>query len=231
MCKRFALDLDWNAIAAQFSVAEEDVRGDVLPRPSYNIAPTQNIAVIAQGKDGHRHLTGAYWSLIPSWSSGKTLPYPTYNARVESAHVKSTFAESTRSRRTIIPASGYYEWRGRRPFYFSPEMESTALTMAGLYSWRRPSAASLWQLTATILTCPAVDGPATVHDRMPLLVPAGMTSEWLDPSIDGARLLAPMRKAGAELSARLHFHEVAPPEGDGPSLIRPINREEPMRLF
>ena len=40
MCKRFALDLDWDAIAAQFSVAEEDVRGDVLPRPSYNIAPT-----------------------------------------------------------------------------------------------------------------------------------------------------------------------------------------------
>lgn len=40
-----------------------------------------------------------------------------------------------------------------------------------------------------------------------------------------------MRKAGAELSARLHFHEVAPPEGDGPSLIRPINREEPMWLF
>ena len=177
MCKRFALDLDWDAIAAQFSVAKEDVRGDVLPRPSYNIAPTQNIAVIAQGKDGHRHLTGAYWSLIPSWSPGKTLPYPTYNARVESAHVKSTFAESTRSRRTIIPASGYYEWKGRRPFYFSPEMESTALAMAGLYSWRRPSAASLWQLTATILTCPAVDGPATVHDRMPLLVPAGMTSE------------------------------------------------------
>lgn len=33
MCKRFALDLDWNAIAAQFSVAEEDVRGDVLPPP------------------------------------------------------------------------------------------------------------------------------------------------------------------------------------------------------
>lgn len=65
MCKRFALDLDWDAIAAQFSVAKEDVRGDVLPRPSYNIAPTQNIAVIAQGKDGHRHLTGAYWSLIP----------------------------------------------------------------------------------------------------------------------------------------------------------------------
>ena len=175
MCKRFALDLDWNAIAAQFSVAEEDVRGDVLPRPSYNIAPTQNIAVIAQGKDGHRHLTGAYWSLIPSWSPGKTLPYPTYNARVEPAS-----ASNPPSRNRPAPGArsfrrrGITSGRGGARFYFSPEMESTALAMAGLYSWRRPSAASLWQLTATILTCPAVDGPATVHDRMPLLVLAGI---------------------------------------------------------
>ena len=155
MCKRFALDLDWDAIAAQFSVAEEDVRGDVLPRPSYNIAPTQNIAVIAQGKDGHRHLTGAYWSLIPSWSPGKTLPYPTYTRggiRSRQIHLRGIDPLPAHDH----SASGYYEWRGRRPFYFSPEMESTALAMAGLYSWRRPSAASLWQLTATILTCPAV---------------------------------------------------------------------------
>ena len=120
MCKRFALDLDWDAIAAQFSVAEEDVRGDVLPRPSYNIAPTQNIAVIAQGKDGHRHLTGAYWSLIPSWSPGKTLPYPTYNARVESAHVKSTFAESTRSPAHDHSGAGVLRVEGAAPFYFQP---------------------------------------------------------------------------------------------------------------
>ena len=142
MCKRFALDLDWDAIAAQFSVAEEDVRGDVLPRPSYNIAPTQNIAVIAQGKDGHRHLTGAYWSLIPSWSPGKTLPYPTYNARVESAHVKSTFAESTRSRRTIIPASGYYEWRGRRPFCRSPRVTSRSAARASRCAFAAARSAS-----------------------------------------------------------------------------------------
>ena len=130
MCKRFALDLDWDAIAAQFSVAEEDVRGDVLPRPSYNIAPTQNIAVIAQGKDGHRHLTGAYWSLIPSWSPGKTLPYPTYNARVESAHVKSTFAESTRSGARSFRRRGITV-EGAAPFYFSRRWNRRRLRWPG----------------------------------------------------------------------------------------------------
>lgn len=58
MCRRFALDLDWDAVASQFAVDEDDVRVDTLPQPSYNIAPTQNIGVVAQGKDGRRHLTG-----------------------------------------------------------------------------------------------------------------------------------------------------------------------------
>ena len=43
MCRRFALDLDWDAVASQFAVDEDDVRVDTLPQPSYNIAPTQNI--------------------------------------------------------------------------------------------------------------------------------------------------------------------------------------------
>lgn len=56
MCRRFALDLDWDAVASQFAVDEDDVRVDTLPQPSCNIAPTQNIGVVAQGKDGRRHL-------------------------------------------------------------------------------------------------------------------------------------------------------------------------------
>ncbi len=119
MCKRFALDLDWNAIAAQFSVTEEDVRGDVLPRPSYNIAPTQNIAVIAQGKDGHRHLTGAYWSLIPSWSSGKTLPTPPTTRGWNPFTSNPPSRNRPAARRTIIPASGV-RVEGAAPVLFQP---------------------------------------------------------------------------------------------------------------
>lgn len=180
MCRRFALDLDWDAVASQFAVDEDDVRVDTLPQPSCNIAPTQNIGVVAQGKDGRRHLTGAYWSLVPRWSASKVLSYPTYNARVESAHVKPAFTESTKSMRAIIPASGYYEWKGRRPFYFHAPHDEL-LSLAGLYSWWRPSPASPWQLTATIITCPAADEFVKVHDRMPLLAPRNMVASWLGP--------------------------------------------------
>ena len=113
MCRRFALDLDWDAVASQFAVDEDDVRVDTLPQPSYNIAPTQNIGVVAQGKDGRRHLTGAYWSLVPRWSASKVLSYPTYNARVESAHVKPAFAESTSS---PLPATTNGKVAGRSIF-------------------------------------------------------------------------------------------------------------------
>ena len=270
MCRCFVVNLDWNAIAAQFGVedveSDENVNGSddgvdaaSLPRPSYNVRPGQTIAVVAQGRDGRRHLTGARWSLVPSWSAGPALTYPTYNARIESAAVKPTFAESTRSMRAIIPASGYYEFRGHRPFYFHAPGDGP-LAMAGLFSWWRasspsatspvsaadsssspnpmippipPRKASPWMLTATILTCPAVDGPATIHDRMPALVPSDMTGVWLDRSIDGSSLLADLTSNGTELSRRLAFHEVAPfaPMDDGRHIIRPLSQAEAPTLF
>ena len=230
MCRRFALDLEWDAVASQFAVDEADVRADNLPQPSYNIAPKQTIALVAQGKDGRRHLTGAYWSLVPRWSVSKTLSYPTYNARVESARDKPSFADSTRSMRAIIPASGYYEWHGKQPFYFHAPNDAL-LPMAGLYSWWRPSPATPWQLTATIITCPAADEFAEIHDRMPLLVPRHLAATWLDRTIDGASWLAGVRNSGTALSRRLQFHEVAPLQGDGKCLIQPLDSTEPIRLF
>ena len=223
------MDLDWDAIARQFAVDDDDV-SDRLPPASYAVAPTQTIGIVAQGRDGRRHLNGAHWSLIPRWSASKTLSYPTYNARMESAQHKPTFAESVQSMRAVIPASGYYEWKGRRPFYFHAEHDAPLL-MAGLYSWWRPNASAPWLLTATILTCPAAEEFARIHDRMPMLVPADMTGEWLDRSIDGARLLRPVCEAGAELSRALRFHEVAPLSGDGRRLVAPLEHSEPMSLF
>ncbi|MBT1176489.1 SOS response-associated peptidase [Bifidobacterium callimiconis] len=236
MCRRFAIDLDWNAVAEGFSVDGDDVDGPELPEPSYDVAPGQTIAVVAQGKDGRRHLTGARWSLVPRWSTTDGLPYPTYNARVESAASKPTFAESTRSMRCVIPASGYYEWRGVRPFYFHA-VDDAPLFMAGLYSWWRASGSMPWLLTATIITCGAVDGPASVHDRMPMLVSPVMRDAWLDPTVDGSTLLEPVHEHGLALSRALAFHEVAPldeAERAGVHdrrLIRSVVREEPLRLF
>ncbi|KFI51789.1 SOS response-associated peptidase [Bifidobacterium biavatii] len=235
MCRCFAADLDWDAIGERFDVDADDADPAVLPQPSYNLRPKQTIGIVAQGRDGRRHLTGAYWSLIPAWSTDRELAYPTYNARVESACVKSTFAESAKSMRAIIPATGYYEYRGRRPYYFYASNDAPLL-LAGLFSWWRapqPQGPVSWLLTATILTCQAVDGPATVHDRMPLLVSHDMTDAWLDRSVDGVSLVAGMQRSGTELSRGLSFHEVAAfgPADDGRTLIRPLPQVQMSSLF
>ncbi|MBW3090214.1 SOS response-associated peptidase [Bifidobacterium miconisargentati] len=231
MCRCFAADLDWDAIAEQFDVEQDQTDPATLPQPSYNFQPKQTIGIVAQGKDGRRHLAGAYWSLIPAWGTTKNLSYPTYNARIESACVKPTFADSAKSMRAVIPASGYYEFHGRRPYYFHAP-DDAPLPLAGLFSWWR-AGQSPWLLTATILTCQAVGGPATIHDRMPLLVPRDMTDTWLDRSVDGESLLPDMQEGSIALSRGLAFHEVAAfgPSDDGHKLTQPLPRFHADYLF
>ncbi|KAA8831753.1 SOS response-associated peptidase [Bifidobacterium tissieri] len=232
MCRRFAVDLDWGEVSDWFGVGEDGTDARELPGVSYGVVPGQVIGVVAQDGRGYRRLAGARWSLVPRWSGSDVLPYPTYNARVESAAVKPTFAESMRSMRCVVPASGYFEWHGHRPFYFHAG-DGGPLWMAGLYSWWRASVSSPWVLTATVVTCGAVGGPASVHDRMPLLVSPSVCDAWLDPSVDGSGLLGLVRDRGVALSCGLSFYEVAPFVDDviDRRCIRPVGREKPLTLF
>jgi putative SOS response-associated peptidase YedK len=65
--------------------------------------------------------------------------------------------------------------------------------------------------SVTIITCPANSKMAAVHDRMPVMLPAGAWAEWLDPDVQDpselARLLVPappelidIREVGIEVN-------------------------------
>ncbi|SCB77545.1 Putative SOS response-associated peptidase YedK [Bifidobacterium bohemicum] len=222
------MELDWEAVGTGFAIKDIDL--DNLPIPTFSVVPHQTIGVIAQGRDGNRHLTGGHWSFVPRWSPTMKLRFTTYNARMEAAPHTPTYMEATHSARAIIPASGYFEFNRRTPFYFH-DATGAPLSMAGLYSWWRGSSAAPWTLTATILTCYAIEGPATVHNRMPLLVPDDMVDDWLDPFKDGAPQLRAIYEGGKQLSSALDFYEVAPLKGTGPKLIEPVHHQQPLSLF
>ena len=123
MCRAFAADLDWDDVAAHFGVSaidNENVGTDntihhsaaALPSLTFHATPKTDIAVVAGDAQGRRHLRAAYWSLIPRSSQTIDLSYPTYNARIETAASKPTYAPSAASMRAVIPASGYYEFKG-----------------------------------------------------------------------------------------------------------------------
>ena len=69
-----------------------------------------NIPVIVRQK-GVNECRLMHGGLIPSWAKDPTIGNQTINARAESLTEKPTFKHLVGSRRCIIPADGFYEWR------------------------------------------------------------------------------------------------------------------------
>ena len=76
-------------------------------RPSYNVAPTREIAVCRLDARGGRELVTMRWGLAPRWSKDPAKGF--IHARTETAAERPAFKVALRLRRCAIPASGFYE--------------------------------------------------------------------------------------------------------------------------
>ena len=85
-----------------------------------NIAPTQAVAAIRNlgrsaetdeeaPQEADYRLDRLRWWLTPSWSKEMSTKYAMFNAKAETLASKPAFAKSFRSRRCVIPVSGFYE--------------------------------------------------------------------------------------------------------------------------
>ena len=213
MCGRFAMPWDPERLADRLGVDTDEAAGKVTP--SYNIAPGSTIAVIRRTADGRSLLSGARWNLIPSWSDTGRLPYPTFNARIESAADRPAFRAAAYSGRILIPMLGYYEWDADHTPHWFHARDGRMLLAAGLLSiWRGTP-------TCTILTRQAEDRCALVHDRMPVLIPDTDSARWLDPAREPHAILRAASQTARHMAGLLGSHQVAPLHGDGSKLITP----------
>ena len=118
------------------------------------------------------------------------------NARVETASVKKTFAESWAKRRCIIPCAYYFEWRHEtnpntgksitKEKYMIQPVGSEVTYLAGLY--RIEDGYPVF----TVLTTEPTEELARIHDRMPVILPGTAIGEWIRPETD-PNLLLPNR--------------------------------------
>jgi putative SOS response-associated peptidase YedK len=230
MCGRLVLAETASDLAAMFDIEQE---AENLPEQSWNVAPTSQIPIVVESaKTGEvvRRLESARWSLVPSFASEVSATFSTFNARSETAAEKPTFAASVARHRALVPVTGYYEWRteaGTKTPYFIYSDDGLPLALAGLYSWwRNPAAApddpARWLLSATILTTDAQGALASIHDRVPVVLPEECWDEWLDPNTLGDQaLIDAVVAASRSLSEELSFHVVGQVRGDGSDLITP----------
>lgn len=211
MCGRYAASREPSALVEEFDV---EVPPAVELPARYNIAPTNEVYVVRDGKPDEaehhpRRLDVARWGLVPSWAKDPSIGNRMINARAETVAEKPAYRRALASRRCLLPADGFYEWQsppegaltpaGKKPAkqpYFLHPADGTGLAMAGLYEWWRDPAVedaddpAAWLLSTTIITTAARDNVGRIHDRMPVAVLPEHRSAWLDPATPGTDVLA-----------------------------------------
>lgn len=105
MCARYTMRLGAQTVRDLFSVEE-------VPElePRYNVAPTNEMPVVGEDKDGHRQVRLMRWGLVPFWAKDASIGQRLINAKSETAHEKPAFKQALERRRCLIPADGFYEW-------------------------------------------------------------------------------------------------------------------------
>lgn len=196
-------------------------------RPRYNVAPTDVMPVVLV-RDDHRVAELHRWGLIPSWAESPKVGARMINARAESAASRPAFRSAMASRRCLVPADGFFEWRreGKRrvPFWIR-RADHRAMAMAGLWErWKDP-ATDDWLLSFTILTTPANDQVAGIHDRMPLALDQEDWERWLDPGLGAEAVAALLKAPAAELEVTGVSSRVNKVSNDDPACLEPADRQ------
>lgn len=181
MCGRYTLTLDPAELMDRFQLTS----ADVVVAPRYNIAPTQDVAVILD--ESPRTLSAARWGLIPAWSKDPAIGSRMINARAETLDEKPSFRGLLKKRRCLIPADGFYEWRKNADDSKTPLRitlaSGGAFALAGLWDvWKTPQGE--WLRTCTIITTEPNALMAPIHNRMPAVLTREAEAEWLNKAND-----------------------------------------------
>ena len=221
MCGRFIQTTSAERLAAALQ-ATDTTDGALQPR--FNVAPSTAIPAVIDA--GGRRLGTLRWGFIPSWSRDPDSGPRPINARVEGAATSRLFAPSLARRRAVVPLDAWYEWTdeggARQPWLLRPTA-GEPVTVAALWSvWRPPDAPSdsVPLGTVALMTTEAQGPAATVHHRMPLIVPEALLDAWLDPAAQAdATLLETLTAHPVDVELTRVSRRVNDVRNEGPELL------------
>jgi putative SOS response-associated peptidase YedK len=185
MCGRFVRNSPISLIVEIFNVGSTMSGASA----SYNVAPSQEILII--NDKGKRELVKCRWGFLPPWVKDLSEGSRMINARAETLDEKSSFKAAFKKQRCLIIADGFYEWKKEKrkkvPYYIRLK-SAEPFGFAGLYNqWTSPDGEKI--CSCTIITSEANDLVATIHDRMPAIVPHEKVDMWLDPGFQDSEML------------------------------------------
>jgi len=217
MCGRTALTASPEDLVAAFGLAETPTYA-----PRYNVAPSQPLDVVRAAP--RRALERLRWGLVPAWAEDAKIGNRLALARVETATTTNAFRDSVRRRRCLVVVDGFYEWQrdGKASVpYFARRPDGAPFALAGVWD-RWVSRDGEVIESCAIVTRPALEALAAVHDRMPLVVESDLWERWLDrETTDVEALLAEATARTPALAVHPVSTHVNDPGHDDPGCVVP----------
>ena len=177
MCGRYSFAPDLKIVNEHYDIVANPA--DVAA--NYNAAPTQLLPVITSQMP--RKLSLFRWGLVPFWAKDSSIGNKLINARAESVATKPSFRNAFKSRRCLVPADAFYEWKHaaggkmKIPYRISTKQQPL-FSMAGIWEqWENPAGGLLQSFA--IITTSANKLVAELHDRMPVILPPEAEQLWL----------------------------------------------------
>ena len=189
MCGLYSFRTSAEETRSLFAYMEEP---DFPPR-TY-VAPGGPIAIVRHDQ-GQRHFALVRWGFVPSWVKEIKPGKPLINARGETVLEKPSFRNAMKRRRCLIPADGFYEWKGdvpgKKQAFFIHRPDDGLFAFAGLWEhWMGADGSELE--TGLIITTEPNRVVAAIHTRMPVVIEPREFDTWLTGEVkDAAALLHP----------------------------------------
>jgi len=180
MCGRFLLAVD--PADMQDAFPQFIFQNQIEKR--FNIAPSQPVLVVPNNSS---FIADHFlWGLIPAWAKDPSIGSRMINARAETLSEKPSFRGPFKYHRCLIFSNGFYEWqeqpgsKSKIPFFIRLK-NGRPFAFAGLWDeWHSPDGSQI--KSCAIITTNPNSLVSTIHNRMPVILPNGAFSHWLDPS-------------------------------------------------
>ena len=202
-------------------------------KPSYNVAPGYMMPVVFRQSETRAELMK--WGLIPFWAKDPRIGYKMINARSEGIEGKPAFRSPFKSKRCLVPASGFFEWKKtdkeKIPFYIRRK-DGEMFSFAGLYdTWKDAEGVEL--KSYTIITTQPNKLVGEIHNRMPVILEKQNEGTWVNPEISDPEKLLPLLSAIDEnvLEAYPVSKKVNNPENDSEDVIGRVSEKKQEKLF
>lgn len=206
MCGRYAL-FRWSPAFAALPGFPAD------QQPHWSLAPGASILLLRQ-VDDELQLDSVRWGLTPAWLTDFTRTPA--QARAETLAEQPMFRDAYRLRRGVLPANGFYEWRGtarKRPYWMTGE--DSLIYFAAI--WEAYPVQGHTYLSAAVVTLPAA------NQRRPLMLDQAAMTAWLDPQTSLEALQGLLAAPQPVLRERPLATLVNDPKLDAPECLTPVN--------